>query len=576
MTSDPEERARHLAAAAPAADAGVAAAIERGAEAAAERGALVAAAELLEDSARLDPDLETAAHRRIAAIGHYMLAREVDRATGLGHALVNELEPGPLRARALTALAQQEADIVEMLRFAEQAADEAGDDREALIHALYWKAYLLEFAGRDDEAYEALLRARELATSRDPRALRVMLATAYAHFAHMRGDPGALQLLREAAELEGDSFIPSAGWGPGTLFGRALMYADELDSARRILTDRHRRAHELGDDESCVSIAVFLSALEIRAGNLDAARRYADEAVAIQQSVSAAHALVSAYFGEVDLARELAEKGLAENEARNDTILAAANRVVLAFLEFSLGDNQAALKWLQPGVDRFLTGGAGDPGLRQNVVVPDAIEALVAVGRLDDARDLLHAWEQAGKCFDRPRIHATAARCRALLAAADGDLDAALAEAQAALEHHRDLPVPFERARTLIVFGTLHRRAKHKAAARAALEEAVEILGGMGARLWAERARAELGRIGGRARADGLTPTEQRVAELVADGRSNKEVAAELFVSVRTVEANLTRVYAKLGVRSRTELAAIRQASDGRFRSPAPPPAQRF
>jgi DNA-binding CsgD family transcriptional regulator len=97
----------------------------------------------------------------------------------------------------------------------------------------------------------------------------------------------------------------------------------------------------------------------------------------------------------------------------------------------------------------------------------------------------------------------------------------------------------------------------------------------MGVPLWAERARAELGRIGGRASSDGLTPTEQRVADLVAQGRSNKEVAAELFVSVRTVEANLTRVYAKLGIRSPSELAATRQASDGRSRLPAPPPASR-
>jgi DNA-binding CsgD family transcriptional regulator len=93
----------------------------------------------------------------------------------------------------------------------------------------------------------------------------------------------------------------------------------------------------------------------------------------------------------------------------------------------------------------------------------------------------------------------------------------------------------------------------------------------MGARLWAGRARAELGRIGGRARSDGLTPTEQRVADLVAEGRSNKEVADALFVSVRTVEANLTRVYAKLGIRSRTELAASRATSGDTPRSPAPP-----
>jgi DNA-binding NarL/FixJ family response regulator len=155
-------------------------------------------------------------------------------------------------------------------------------------------------------------------------------------------------------------------------------------------------------------------------------------------------------------------------------------------------------------------------------------------------------------------VRATASRCRALLSAARADIEAALAHAEAALEHHRDLPVPLERARTLIVLGGIQRRLKQKAAARTSLEEALEILEAMGASLWAERARAELARIGGRTRSGGLTPTEERVADLVAEGRSNKEVADALFVSVRTVEANLTRIYAKLGIRSRTELASRR------------------
>jgi DNA-binding CsgD family transcriptional regulator len=209
-------------------------------------------------------------------------------------------------------------------------------------------------------------------------------------------------------------------------------------------------------------------------------------------------------------------------------------------------------------MERFLKGESGDPGRRQSIAVPDAIEALVALGRLEQARDLLSAWEREGVRFERPRIDATAARCRALLVAAEGQLDEALRHAEGALGHHRDLPVPFERARTLIVLGSIQRRVKRKAAARASLEQAVEILEGMGVPLWAKRARAELGRIGGRAASDGLTPTEQRVADLVAEGRSNKEVAGTLFVSVRTVEANLTRIYAKLGMRSRTELASRR------------------
>jgi DNA-binding NarL/FixJ family response regulator len=105
------------------------------------------------------------------------------------------------------------------------------------------------------------------------------------------------------------------------------------------------------------------------------------------------------------------------------------------------------------------------------------------------------------------------------------------------------------------VLGQVQRRAKQKRAAREALERAVELFEELGARLWAERARAELARISGRARSDGLTPTEQRIAALVAEGRSNKEVSGELFVTVKTVERNLSRIYEKLGVRSGAELA---------------------
>ena len=209
--------------------------------------------------------------------------------------------------------------------------------------------------------------------------------------------------------------------------------------------------------------------------------------------------------------------------------------------------------------ERFRAGQGGDPGVRENICVPDAVEALTGAGRLDDAEELLAAWEQAGERFDRPRIHATASRCRALHRG----------RARRSRRRARSTPrprfgtttvfrVPLERARTLIVLGSIQRRVKQRAAARASLEEALASLEAIGARLWAERARAELGRIGGRARSGGLTPTEERVADLVAEGRSNKEVAEALFVSVRTVEANLTRIYAKLGIRSRTELASRR------------------
>jgi DNA-binding CsgD family transcriptional regulator len=125
------------------------------------------------------------------------------------------------------------------------------------------------------------------------------------------------------------------------------------------------------------------------------------------------------------------------------------------------------------------------------------------------------------------------------------------------LAHHQRLAMPFELGRTLLVQGQLRRRAKQKRAARESLQEARLVFERLGAPLWTERAAAELARIGLRPPAPlRLTPTEKRVAELAAAGRTNREIAQAMFLSVHTVEDNLRRVYGKLGIRSRTELAA--------------------
>ena len=155
-----------------------------------------------------------------------------------------------------------------------------------------------------------------------------------------------------------------------------------------------------------------------------------------------------------------------------------------------------------------------------------------------------------------PWAVAAAARCRGLLAAAEGDPAAASTAFERSLAELEGLPYPFERGRTLLCLGTVRRQAQQRKAAREALEEALAIFEELGARLWAEKARAELARISGRrTTSDELTGTERRVAELAAQGHTNKEIAAELFMGVSTVEAHLSRIYRKLGLRSRTELA---------------------
>ncbi len=185
----------------------------------------------------------------------------------------------------------------------------------------------------------------------------------------------------------------------------------------------------------------------------------------------------------------------------------------------------------------------------------DHVEALLELGRIEDAVGVLHEWETDAARLRRDRVLAQASRCRGLVAAARGDVDKAVVMLEQAAAQHKAVGDPFGHARALLALGVARRRARKKRAAREAIEEAVAVFEECGAAGWAEKARAELGHIGGRTREEGLTSAEQRVAALVAEGRTNREVAAALFLGERTVETHLSHIYAKLGVRSRTELA---------------------
>jgi DNA-binding CsgD family transcriptional regulator len=185
----------------------------------------------------------------------------------------------------------------------------------------------------------------------------------------------------------------------------------------------------------------------------------------------------------------------------------------------------------------------------------DAIEAALAVGDTTRAASSIEQFEAQAARSRIPWNLAVSARCRALLEAANGDLDAAAAALDRALEAHIGCPMPFERARTLLTQGQVLRRSKQRRRAREALEEAIAIFDRLGAEPWVERARDELRRVRGRTAPDDLSPTELRIAELAASGLTNGAIAAEVFVTQKTVEANLARAYRKLGIRSRAQLA---------------------
>jgi len=191
-------------------------------------------------------------------------------------------------------------------------------------------------------------------------------------------------------------------------------------------------------------------------------------------------------------------------------------------------------------------------GLRSE---PIHIESLVALGRLERAREVLARLEARGRTFPRLWITVTLPRARAQVAAGEGDLESAI-RGMAGADSYAARLLPFERGLNLLVFGRLLRRAKRRGAAAEALTEAVAVFEQLGAPTWRAQARSELDRVGMRRTPQELTATERRVAELAAGGMTNKEVAAALFISPKTVEANLARAYSKLGIKSRAELGA--------------------
>jgi DNA-binding CsgD family transcriptional regulator len=216
------------------------------------------------------------------------------------------------------------------------------------------------------------------------------------------------------------------------------------------------------------------------------------------------------------------------------------------------GNLEAAGVHLRDLPDRLFAAGLNDPALP---LWADTFETLIGLGELERARVYVKRHEQTAKAIGNPWAAAVGARCRGLISAAEGDWPAAFFALDQALDNLDGLELPLERARTLLCLGVTRRRAHQKRAAREALEQAGSIFEESAARPWAHKARAELARIAGRRpNSNELTETEHRVAELAAAGRSNKEIAAELFMGLSTVEAHLSRTYRKLGIRSRTSL----------------------
>ncbi len=341
-------------------------------------------------------------------------------------------------------------------------------------------------------------------------------------------------------------------------------WADQFDAAREILVAELRRLRANADERELPLVLYHLAELECWSGNWDLAAAYAREVDELVLFAGQhAHRVVSLYVRAlVDAHRGHSEEAITEAEACLQLARKVGNlpvaqlaSAVLGFAEIARGDPAATHSYLGPLADSIAAVGLAEPGVVR--FLPDEIEALIALGHLNQARKLLESFEERARALQRRWALATGARCRALLLAAEHRPDEALAAVDEAVSWHATLPMPLEFGRTLLVKGEIARRARRRGLARETLEQALSIFTGLGASAWSERARAALARVGGRRPSTGmLTPSERQAVGMVVAGLSNKEIAARLFVSVNTVQTTLQHAFRKLDVRSRAQLAA--------------------
>lgn len=325
----------------------------------------------------------------------------------------------------------------------------------------------------------------------------------------------------------------------------------------------HIETLERGEDSPVPFACMYLTWACVWQGDLAAAHGYAAEALRAaallddlgsHATALSASALVHAHDGSIALAREEAMEAV-----RCFQLIGWPSGTIwplwaLGLVELSEGNPEAVDAALAPLTDLIPVMGEFDPVL--SVFLPDHIEALVELGQLERAEGLIAWLERRGVELDRAWAIAIAGRCRGLLLAARGNNDGALTALAAALVEHDRLGIPFERARTLLAVGRVQRRSGLRGQARTTLQAARSVFDRLGTPIWSVRAGDELARLGRRAPlSDALTPTEARVAELAATGLANREIAERAFLTTKAVEANLTRVYRKLGIRARGGLA---------------------
>jgi DNA-binding CsgD family transcriptional regulator len=567
------------------------------------RGWHLAAASLGDDETAATV-LDAAAAEARARGGHAEAASALERAAGL-------TAPGPVRASRLFAAARDArtaGNAARALRLLAEALP-LDDDPRVRARVQHLRGAVEMWSGAPKSAHGLLVAEADAVEPHDPeRAARMLTDATWAALmaADLAGGVETGTRARAVAEnvgglgavaadgalgiavlLGGDSAraIPllaryhsaraeiepaRAADAVPTPSAQVLMWLEQYDEAREVAVAAVESARARSALGTLPYALAELSDLDFRTGywpsaaaNAAEAARVADE---LGQETVLAYALaclarIEAAKGDEISCREHAIRAIELGEHRIGAAV-GFGLSALGLLELGLGRPEEAFDILGRLAMLASDRGLGEPNVVQ--WAPDFIEACIRSGREEEALRELTALESQALMTGRCWAAATAARCRALLAE-KGDLSVAF---EAALVLHANVPAPFERARTLLAYGERLRRSRRRTDARAHLQDALVVFERLGAAPWAARARGELAATGAVAggrvasTADQLTPQELQVALIVAEGATNREAGAKLFLSPKTVEAHLGRIYRKLGVRSRTELARRITASE--------------
>jgi len=561
--TDPEARVRHLGAAAAGQDAGLAGQLHDAATSARNRGAWASAVDLLRLAAELTPDDATRALRSVR-LGEWLTTSGRTAEAEVEFTRIRETARGPGYWRAtiglgrLWAIAGREPEALALV------GDVVDTEAPPVLQA---EALLVLGEERDRTDRHVARAVAVLEPLERTEGVDRLLATALVTLSWLRAEKGEpyADLLARAVELQRTSPPDRVADSADFVIAQQALFSDRYNDGRAALSRLIRRSEETGDDFSRPSLLANLAHLEFRAGRWDDSERALVEGrrlsegqrQAFWQLTGAQLMMLTGLRGDRERAQaEVASLRSGElttaDPAWSAIVESCAGRVELAH-----GDADAAFATLSRAIALAESVDWTDPG--QTGVDVTWFDAGIASGHLDEVEARLAIVEGRAERLQRSAVLLGCRRARLALAMARGDADRVVGELPGLLTAHdtADCP-PIERAHAHVFAGKVYRRARKKRLAHQTFTVALGIYEQIGCPPYADQARAELARVGLRPGApDALTETERRVAGLAANGLRNKEIADRLFMSAKTVEANLSRAYRKLGVRARTDLARV-------------------